>query len=410
MTTVRALALTAVITLGACAVADAAVWHVANNGVDAPLCGSRNAPCRSISAAIARAEAGDRIVVGPGRYGDVNGDGDFDDPGDEAAELQDGPGCGCLIHVNKILTIESEEGAGATVLDASGRPIYVVRISISEVVFGRRDKGFTLTGGRRGMHIEGPGLSGVAGVRIESNRSTGQTQDGFSAAARFQPVRMLGNVASANGRHGVFLLETRQDSELTGNTATDNGGAGFFVIAFATSTPDPDRDLIIRENFAAGNGGGGFSIELTSGRSDISMNVASHNGSTGFAVAGNGSTLARDNAAIANDGLGFAFREDGGLDLRGNAIHGNRLGGVLTERIASLTEIARNNIFGNGATTNCGLTNASGDVLTVGKNYWGAPDGPGPDPADTICDVDPAATIVEAVARDPYRTPVTVGR
>lgn len=68
--------------------AAAATLHVPNHGEDTPECGTRRQPCRSISAAIAHASEGDRIVVGPGLYGDVNGDGDFNDPGDEAAELQ----------------------------------------------------------------------------------------------------------------------------------------------------------------------------------------------------------------------------------------------------------------------------------------------------------------------------------
>ena len=56
----------------------AATLYVANNGVDGAGCGTRLAPCRSIRQAIGLASDGDRIIIGPGRYGDLNGDGAFD--------------------------------------------------------------------------------------------------------------------------------------------------------------------------------------------------------------------------------------------------------------------------------------------------------------------------------------------
>jgi len=66
------------------AVADSATLNVANNGVDSDICGAASAPCRSISQAIANAADGDTVVVGPGRYGDLNGDGRLGGPGEEA--------------------------------------------------------------------------------------------------------------------------------------------------------------------------------------------------------------------------------------------------------------------------------------------------------------------------------------
>src|SRR5712692_1255858 len=81
----------------------AATFIVANNGVDSSTCGAANTPCRSISRAIANALAGDTIIVGPGRYGDLNRDGAFTDPGEEAAEV--GFGCNCMIKVNKQVTL-----------------------------------------------------------------------------------------------------------------------------------------------------------------------------------------------------------------------------------------------------------------------------------------------------------------
>ena len=57
---------------------------VADHGVDVPGCGQDvTSPCRSISQAIALADAGDTILVGPGRYGDLNDNGRLDEAGEE---------------------------------------------------------------------------------------------------------------------------------------------------------------------------------------------------------------------------------------------------------------------------------------------------------------------------------------
>jgi hypothetical protein len=49
-------------------------------------------------------------VVGPGVYGDIDGDGHSVTPGDEVAS----PGCDCAIAITKSVTVESSAGAGAT--------------------------------------------------------------------------------------------------------------------------------------------------------------------------------------------------------------------------------------------------------------------------------------------------------
>jgi hypothetical protein len=56
----------------------AANRFVANNGTDSGTCGATSATaCRSISQAIANASPGDHVIVGPGIYGDIDGDGVF---------------------------------------------------------------------------------------------------------------------------------------------------------------------------------------------------------------------------------------------------------------------------------------------------------------------------------------------
>jgi hypothetical protein len=92
----------------------AATLYVANNGVDGPGCGAKETPCRSITQAIALAVPEDAIVVGPGRYGDLDGDGTVGETGEEIGS----PGCGCMLSVNKSVKLTSSDGAAATVIDA----------------------------------------------------------------------------------------------------------------------------------------------------------------------------------------------------------------------------------------------------------------------------------------------------
>ena len=97
---------------------DAVTRHVANNGIDSSSCGTSDSPCRSITRAILNAGEGDTILVGPGRYGDLNADGDFNDPGDELRTAL-GIAEGCAVCIDKGLNVISTDGAEATVIDAA---------------------------------------------------------------------------------------------------------------------------------------------------------------------------------------------------------------------------------------------------------------------------------------------------
>lgn len=63
--------------------AEAATVFAANNGVDGPSCGAKSSPCRSITQAIAVAAPADKVIVGPGSYGDLDCDGVVGEPGEE---------------------------------------------------------------------------------------------------------------------------------------------------------------------------------------------------------------------------------------------------------------------------------------------------------------------------------------
>lgn len=353
---------------GATGSAEAAKLLVANNGVDGATCGDKSNPCRSISQAIQNAVANDTIIVGPGRYGDLDGNGSFGEPGDEHAEV--GTGCSCMIRIDKPLTIESSDGAAATVLDANRVGIDVVGIGAGAagVVFGKKKKGFTLTGSDDGSGLFVAGST--AGVKITANLAT---QNRFAGFAIFGNGHVItGNVASANGDNGFDVHGGNH--VMTGNVARNNGDNGFFARGSGHR---------LSENAATANGLHGFDVG-DSGHS-LTANVASTNDEEGFEVDGSGHSFG-GNAAHGNSGAGFALLGSS-YTLTGNSIVGNEGSGVFVGALASNIQITKSNIFGNSRPENSafGVFNASGQIQAI-NNFWGAASGPGPDPADDILD------------------------
>ena len=178
-----------------------AVLYVTNNGVDTQVCGRKATPCRSISQAIAYAKDGDKILVGPGRYGDVNGNGNFSDSGDESAEVNFG--CVCMIKVNKSITLKSSDGAASTILDASGADLRVVVIQANGVTFGRRNAGFMMTNARReGLLLDGNTL----GVTIVGNIAERTGTNGNDAITiQGGQHKVAENIAINNARAGLGI-------------------------------------------------------------------------------------------------------------------------------------------------------------------------------------------------------------
>jgi hypothetical protein len=307
----------------------AATLFVANNGVDSATCGAAANPCRSISRAIANASAHDRIVVGPGRYGDLNGNGILGEPGEETGGL----GCSCLVYVGKPLTLESEEGAAATVLEtprgtlvpyAPGLDVLGVGASASGSVIGKPGKGFTFSGGWHGLWVN---------------------NDPYPST-----LSIGGNIAT-NALEGGFLLHAGVGSyTVTDNLAILNGSGGFGAPGGVGHR--------FRGNAAIANGLDGFAVFGTGGGHEFVNNVAIGNGQDGYwAALGVTGVVYRGNSAIGNKRSGWGFADG-----------------------ASAT-LTRNNIYGNGS--NCAI--AVGGVINAVNNYFGSATGPGADPADDIC-------------------------
>jgi parallel beta-helix repeat protein len=357
---------------------DAATLNAANNGVDSLTCGAAGSPCRSISQSIQNASSGDTILVGPGRYGDLDGDGNFTSAGEEFAEV--GVGCNCMIKVTKPLTIVSRDGADATVLDAGSAALSGVMIQASRVSFGQSRKGFTVwrAGDSSGFVV----VNNTIGVKIAGNVAKfigspcpcppGVIGRGFLINGN---EHLLSGNLSVNNHEGFVV--NGADHRVTENLATENTGAGYFI---------QGSGHVITRNVANNSGGAGFSFDGTG--FTITSNSAGASG-TGFMIFGT-AHIVRGNVASGNLGYGFDIGvSPGGITLTRNAARGNTDAGIHITAVAVVTD---NDIYGNNETpsflgfTNCGLLNESGAAVTATNNFWGAPTGPGANPADDVCD------------------------
>ena len=313
--------------------AGAGTVYVRQEGTDSGSCGAKTTPCRSISRGIEVAGSGDTVRVGPGHYGDLNDDGAFDDPGDEAAEL--GSGCDCMIRVEKQVSLLSEAGAGATVIDGSDLAPTLVAISASGVVFGRANQGFTLTGSN------GPAPRGA----LEVSGATG--------------VSIAGVTAEGNAGVGFFV-------EGDGHTLSDNRAQqnylGFLVRGSGSS---------LARNLASSNQHG---LQIEGQGVALKDDVFAANRYVGLAVLNGPADAVFDRIQIlGNGGVGLVTSVP--IVLRGGSIVGNFAGG-----------------------TNCGVSLPSGGALDAEGVFWGSAAGPGDDPADLVCqeagttaDTDPPA-------------------
>lgn len=317
----------------------AATLFVANYGVDGVSCGAAATPCRSITQAITNAVPPDIIEVGPGVYGDLNGNTSVD-PGDEAWTGSN------LINVNKApLTIRSRDGAGPTLIDATGTgATNVVAITVPGVIFGVLGQGFTVRGG-------GTGILASVPAHIGGNRVTG----------------------NATG----IAIQPGSGSFVESNVAMYNTNEGIRDAGTATT---------VTYNLAVGNGDG-------AGNGD------------GFHLAGVGATF-EHNVANANEVRGVVVSVPPSTSpvasFYRNAVVGNGHAGVFVDFTGTFTSavtvaLTQNDYFGNGedaslthptTTPNCGVavnvsdTAALTHSVTSTSDYWGG--APGADPADTV--------------------------
>ncbi len=327
-----------------------ATLYVSNRGTDSPGCGAIDLACRSISQAVLNAVAGDTILVGPGRYGDLDGDGVLGSVGEELGSPD--PLVQGAVYVTKPLTILSIAGAEATRIDAARARQAVVELAADGIRFGDRGRGFTLVGGQsHGLYTEGR-----FNIVIAGNSATGHPFAGFLLRPG-GPMEVRANFADSNSI-GFWVIgdQPTQVVNFTGNFASRN------QTGIQTGGIAPHR---IANNDASGNTGYGIGVswgavrvinnQITGNRRGLQVNSTSDQPVR--------PTIARNN---------FVGNELSGLD-------------VLMGPVGGTLRVFENNFFGNGS---CGVTNQSLQAFTLDarNNYWGAPTGPSfQDPADEAC-------------------------
>jgi hypothetical protein len=165
-------------------------WNVANNGLDGSTCGGRDSPCRTINWALARAQAGDFILVGPGIYGEFDGDDDA-----PRGDGEEGP-----IHLDKAVRLLSREGAARTVFAAASEGVdTAVTITADGVRFGLADHGFTVRSSDFGIRVVGASRVWIIDNIFEFNRDGIIVEPDLASGRESSECVLIGNQAVRNG-------------------------------------------------------------------------------------------------------------------------------------------------------------------------------------------------------------------
>ncbi len=333
-------------------VAEAATLHVANNGLDSPACGAVANPCRSITQGINNSAAGDTVLVRPGRYGDIDGSGAIDRPGEEKSVVPFGSTVG--VYVNKRVNVLSTNGAGATIIDMGNATDIGVEVAASGAKFGDPGRGFTVT------------------------RATN-----FGIVARRVTAVVVAGSTAGNLPGSGFLLISTGTITAANNIATGNG-TGFTLVSGGAA------GSVTLANNQANVNATGIAVGPTVAHRVVG-NTVSYNSGVGISVQYGTSTVAQNRVTGNEHGVrvgGFSVTNDllpRGPALTNNHFVGNRINGVdVSGGPAGLMPVLRqNNIFANGK---CGTANQSQFVLDARANFWGASTGPSfEDPADPAC-------------------------
>jgi parallel beta-helix repeat protein len=325
------------------------ILHIANNGIDSPVCGGAATPCRSISQGILNAAAGDTLVVRPGKYGE-DGSGSLDKPGEEFGTTI--PGSNAGIYVNKRVAIISAAGAEATFINMNSTSFNAVEIAADGVTFGARGAGFTISGGAN----NGLFVVGANNVRIIGNIATQLPQFGFAIiSSGFVEVR--GNTAIGNQNSGIVAFEGPPGAYVL--IANNNVIANTYGI-FTHGAQSPHQ---LVGNQVIGNQIG---LEIPYGPVRVTQNNLNGNN---LAVELIETTTPVSSAPV----------------FVRNSFLGNQTFAIDIQQgpAGSSPKIRENNFFGNGF---CATNNRSTATVDARNNFWGAATGPSPnDPADDAC-------------------------
>lgn len=268
----------------------------------------------TIQAAIDAAVHGDTVLVAPGTY-------------NEAIDFH-----------GKIITVTSEQGAAATVIDAGGLPT-VVTFKSGETRNAILS-GFTITGGR--TIYSGAGISvSFSSPTIRENIIAGNSGcSGVGVYSYFSSPRIENNTIARNiisgctGGWGIGIyIGGNSAAEIIGNVITDNRGAaasGGGIALFAAGSAVVTSNIIARnvtEGTAGCGWGGGVAI-ANFVEAKIVNNLIVHNsacyGGAFYWYGSSGNTLLVNNTIADNDAQTPGIHAIG-VDAR-NQLYNNILG------------------------------------------------------------------------------------
>jgi len=399
--------------------AAARTLFVTNDGADSASCGAQASACRSISQGIENAVAGDTIVVGAGRYGNISGSASYTGPGDEhPQQLTLGRTTGCIVCIDKPISIYSLHGPSVTVIE--GAPLTsqeaTVFIHSDGVNFGAPGRGFTITGGTAyGVDLDQDSDSAIGLIMKRNVSIAGNVDIGDAVGFTFQGLSLTDahcpDPACVNTARITFSQ----------NDAIDNKDSGFNL----TQGLYNGGSIIALGNFARG-GGVGFNVPggiqvMIGAASNSSLlhltgNVAEHN-ELGFYAFFPGSLTA--NTAAGNSRAGFEVVASP-IAFQGNTAVGNAGPGAIVQffddgdnppHTVGFKSFNQNNFYGNdrhrpalsisvaqlppasynpGPSAHCGVLNlgvlasALEDIanppipapLNANGNFWGTTHGP----------------------------------
>lgn len=308
------------------------------------------------------------------------------------------------LSITKNITVESVNGAAATVIDAGGAAmgLRAVYIGAADAVF----KGFTVSNAFTTLSGAGIYLQGgrVRECIVANNRTTGHGAGIFMASGTTVSNGLVrGNrVESSSSGAGVYVAGNSLlvDSEIRSNEVTGNGyGAGVYIAGVA-------RDCWIHSNTNKYRGGGvatsGGTLEdclvewnrggegggLFSDTGKIHRNRFLHNTGSGGAAYLRTGSIFRNNLVVGNHspnvGGGVRIQHGTGQLVENNTLAGNyagTYGGGLYQETGAVTNTI---VWGNQAKS--GGQDFRGSVTNIG--YSCASDLPA-DPLKGIVNRDP---------------------
>lgn len=389
--------------------ARAVVYYVRASGSDAADGRNPATALASLSkAASLLTNAGDRVVVGPGRYSEGN-----------VTPPRDGIDGFPLVFFADVTGMQTGDAAGPVVLAP------VAPATTGFLVLGRHHivvDGFTIVaasdagvqvrraadgieshtitvrnvtardGTRRGIDISAYGAVTLESCHVLNNRTGGIVVQGTAGVGAVLDLR--NNEAADNGSDGV-LVQQATGGTISGNTALRNAGSGILIrasdgVSMTANTASsnaqdgigvgtgPDRlgvssgcrvsgnvvslnarsgisavvidSFVAEENQATGNGGGGIVIdadELT--EVDLRANRISAGSGDGMLVAGAGTIMMQANVVDAVPGIGLRVRDGRDVVVGNNQV--SNTGGIAIGIVADgEARASGNSITGAGST------------------------------------------------------------